>query len=48
MRLIFLEFDKDVKIPNEADVIRTNNPRGFEKIMFIVMRIRIIIRVRVL
>lgn len=38
MRFILLELDRIVKTPREVEVIRTNRPRGFEKIMFIASR----------
>ena len=48
IRFILLEFERIVKMPREVDVIRTNRPRRFEKIMLTISRKMIVQIVRVL
>ena len=48
MRLILLEDERIVKMPREVAVVRMIRPRGFVKIMFIIMRIERIVSERVL
>jgi len=48
MRFILLELDRTAKIPREAEVKSTSNPRGFVRKRFTINKIVIIAKVRCL
>jgi len=43
MRFILLEFERIQKIPIEVEVVRTIRPSGFERMIFIRIKMKIII-----
>ncbi len=42
IRFVLLEFERMQKIPKNVEVAKTKRPRGFERIEFIAIRIKII------